>query len=46
MKKVLLRFYKGSTENDFKMLMKSIDRDHNGNISFVEFLRIFDVQYL
>ena len=46
MKSVVLRYYKGATESQFNTFMKKMDKDNSGEISFDEFLRFFDVQYL
>lgn len=44
-KSVMTRFYK-TTDEDFNKFMKKIDKNNDGDISFLEFLRIFNVQYI
>ena len=44
-KSVMTRFYK-TTDEDFNKFMQKIDKNNDGDISFLEFLRIFNVQYI
>ena len=42
---ILMRFFKTDNEKDYDNFVKEIDRNHDGVVTFWEFLRMFEVEY-